>query len=226
MNFKMNPNFIITFLLVFTLFGCKNPNTFSDYKYSNKPKTITCDGVNPKLYNEALYSFEEDILNYYKKTNPKSTLVNAYSQFIRTSIYGKLKYEDIISEHTLKVFEALKDESNLWDAGNPRSYLNYSGSVLKCVSDNIEDQPLKTTFNALLSTNSMSPKLFGTPLLSKYRLALKDKHLATYIALDLFYAKLFKLDFSKATFDKQEQKVDFNKTPEAPKSNTHAGHNN
>lgn len=225
---KINTNSKITllsFLLIFTVFSCKKENTFTDFKFSDKPETITCGGLNNALYKEALYSLEEDLLLYHQKTNPKTSLTQAYSQFIRLAIYGRLEYEAIISTHTLNVFEALKNETDLWDANNPKSHLNYNSTVVKCISNNIKDDALKTTFNALLSTNSMSPKLFGSPLMNKYRNALSDKHLATYIALDLFYANLFDIDFSKVNLDKPEQKVDFNKIPPATQPDPHAGHN-
>lgn len=216
---------LLSFLLVFIVFSCKKENTFTDYKFTDKPETVTCDGLNNALYKEALYSLEEDLLNFHQKTNPKMSLTQAYSNFIRLAIYGRLKYEDIVSKQTLKVFEALKNESDLWDANNPKSHLNYNSTIIKCISNNIKDEALKTTFNALLSTNSMSPKLFGTALINKYRNALNDKHLATYIALDLFYAKLFDIDFSKVNLDKPEQNVDFNKIPPTPQTDPHAGHN-
>ncbi len=207
---------LITFLLVFTLFNCNKQNSFSDYKYSDKPEAIICEGLNSKLYNEALYSFEDDILKFYQQKKSNITLVQGYSQFIRAAIYSPPKFEEIVSKHTLDVFEALKNDTDLWDATNSKSHLNYNGKTLNCIASNIKDANLKTTFEALISTNSMSPKLFGTPLVTKYRNALNDKYLALYIALDLYYSKLFDIDFSKVNLDKPEQKVDFNKVPKLP----------
>ncbi|ULC60333.1 hypothetical protein MBM09_04920 [Flaviramulus sp. BrNp1-15] len=220
MKIKMNLKItLITFLLAFTFLGCKKENTFSDYKYNDKPEVLACNGLNSKLYQEALYSFEDDILNYYGKAKPNTSLVQAYSQLLRNSIYGRLKFEDVISEHTVKVFEVLKNEDDLWDANNTKSHLNYSSNIIKCISNNMQDKSLKTTFDALISTNSLSPKLFGTPLMSKYRTALNDKYLATYIALDLYYSKLFDIDLSKVNFDEPEP-LDFNVIPQ--KSDTSA----
>ena len=210
MNLKIT---LITFLLALTFFGCKKENSFTDYKYTDKPDVLVCDGSNAKLYQEALYAFEDDILNYYSKAKPNSSLSQAYSQFIRSAIYGRLKFEDIISEHTLKVFEALKNEEDLWNTNNFETNLNYKSNIIKCISKNIKDTALKTTFNALLSTNSMAPKLFGTPLMSKYRSALNDKYLATYVALDLYYAKLLDTDLSKIDFSEPETDLDFNVIP-------------
>ncbi|MDB2462485.1 hypothetical protein N9W61_00035 [Algibacter sp.] len=222
----------LTFLLVITLFSCNQKSQFTDFKYADKPATITCEGVNLKLLNEALYSFEDDIANHYNKGTGAPRLDQAYSQIIRNSIYGKLKIEDIASRHTVAVFEALKKEKDLWDANNPNSHLNYKSKVISCISNAIKDTSLKTTLNALISTNSMSPKLFVPALVSKYRTALNDKNLAMYIALDLYYAKMFDIDFSKVNLDKLEQKVDFNSVPAIEKPTTakpdvdpHAGHN-
>ena len=217
MNFKIT---LITFLLAFTFFGCKKDNTFTDYKFADKPDFLVCDGTNSKLYQEALYSFEDDILKFYGKDKPNATLIQAYSQLMRNSIYGRMKYEDVISAHTLKVFEALKNEDDLWDANNTNSHLNYNSKMVKCISSNIKDNALKTTLNALITTNSMSPKLFGSPLMTKYRSAVNDKYLATYIALDLFYAKLFDIDFSQVNLDKPEANLDFNVIPQKTNINT------
>ncbi|MDO5976719.1 hypothetical protein Q4Q40_21165 [Flavivirga jejuensis] len=211
----MNLNFnLITLLLTLTLLNCKKENTFSEYQYADSPVVLTCNDFNSKLYHEALYTFENDILNFYSKTNKNTSQIQAYNQFVRAAVYRRIKYEDIVSAHTLKVFEALKNENTLWDANNTKSHLNYNSVIIDCITNNIEDTALKTTFNALVSTNSMSPKLFGAPLLNKYRTAIKDKYLATYIALDLFYAKLFDVDFTKVNLNKTESKVDFNKKSE------------
>ena len=102
---------LIVFSLTIFLFNCKNETVKIEYKYADKPETITCNVSNTKLYQEALYSFEDDIFKHYKKNNFKSTLINAYAQFTRNAINGRIKYDEIISEHSLKVFEALKKEN-------------------------------------------------------------------------------------------------------------------
>lgn len=203
---------LTTFLLALILFNCKNENTFSDYKYADKPVVLTCNNLDTKLYHEALYAFEDDILNFYSKNNTNTTLVVAYSQFMRNAIYGKINYEDIVSLHTIKVFNALKNDNTLWDANNNKSHLNYNSPLMKCISINIKDKHLKTTFNALLSINSLSPKLFGAPLMTNYRDVINDKYLASYVAFDLFYARLFDVDLSNVE-EKPEPKVDFNQIP-------------
>lgn len=222
MNTKIN---FITILLVFALASCKKENTFTDYKYAYEPNTLTCDNLDTKLYNEALYSFEADILSFYGKNNPNYNQLQAYNQFIREGIYGRANLEGIISKHSTKVFEALKNDKNLWISQNGSTGLNYKSPFLDCISKNMSDKSLKTTFNALISTNSMSPKLFGAPLLTNYRFVQNDKYLATYVALDLYYSKFFDIDFAKINFDKPDSPVDFNNVPQQPVEDPHAGHN-
>ena len=98
MNIKMKSKLtLITFLLALTLFNCNKQNAFSDYKYADKPEAIICKGLNSKLYNEALYSFEDDILKFYQQKKSNTTLVQGYSQFIRAAIYSTPKFEEIVT---------------------------------------------------------------------------------------------------------------------------------
>ena len=92
MKIKMNSKItLITCLLFFTVFSCKNESAFSDFKYGDKPVAFNCEGANSKLLNEALYSFEDDIINYYKKGSDNYRLVQAYSQIIRNSVFWQTK---------------------------------------------------------------------------------------------------------------------------------------
>ncbi|WP_242157828.1 hypothetical protein [Aestuariivivens sediminis] len=220
MKTKIN---VIAFLLALNLMGCKKEQPFNDYQYSDKGMVINCENMDTKLYNEALYTFENDILKFYGTDRPNQ--LRAYSQFVREAVYNRAKYVDILSPHTVNVFQALKKDNTLWDANQPKSHLNYNSPFFKCIADNIQSNDLKVTLNALVSTKSMSPKLFGTPLTSQYSLAIKDKYLATYIAFDLFYAKLFDVDLSQINMDKPKEAVDFNKVPKDINPDMHAGHN-
>ncbi|MEW4925134.1 hypothetical protein [Algibacter sp. 2305UL17-15] len=224
MNLKFN---LITLLVVITLFSCKNEvkeKTLNDYKFTEKGTVLNCDNFDVKLLNEALFSFEEDIIKFYGKNNPN--IARAYNQFISNAIYGRAKFEDIASPHTVKIFEVLKSKEDLWHPNSATSKLNYNSPVFSCIANNIADKDLKTTLNALVSTNSMSPKLFGPAIQSNYSAAIKDKYLSAYLAFDFFYAKLFNVDLSKVA-EKPEPKVDFNKIPPIAPDATdpHAGHN-
>lgn len=227
MNLKFK---LFAFLLVFALFSCKKEaeeKTLDTYKFSEKGIVLNCDEFDLKLLNEALFSFEDDILNAYGTTGQSSTpnLTRAYSQFIRNAMYGRINYADIVSPHTAKVFEVLKSKQELWDLNNPNTTLNYNSAVISCISNNMIDKSLKATLNALLETNSMSPNLFGPALLSNYGAAIRDKYLSAYVALEFYYGKLFNVDLLQVA-EKPEAKVDFNKVPpQTPQNDPHAGHN-
>ncbi|MGC6431323.1 MAG: hypothetical protein ACON5F_09805 [Jejuia sp.] len=206
-------------VLVIFLFNCGNvakEKTLEEFKFTGKGIVVSCNDFNVKLLNEALFSFEEDILEFYGKTPnaPSNTpnLSRAYSQFIRSAIYGQVKYAEVLSPHSIKVFEVLKSKSDLWEPSNPTNKLNYNNPLIGCIANNILDKDLKTTFSALLETDSMSPKLFGPALQSNYGAAMRDKYLSTYVALEFYYGKLFNVDLSKVS-EKKEEPVDFNKIP-------------
>ena len=214
--------FVIT--LVISFVSCKEEKvTLAEYKYTDKGVVLTCKNIDSQLYNEALFAFENDMINFY--SNGKPSIVRAYSQFVRQAVSGRIKYEEMVSPHTVKVFNVLKSEPDLWDATNPNSHLNYKSNIFQCIASNIQSKDLSTTLNALVSTNSMSPKLFGSPLTSNYSQAVKDKYLSAYMAFDLFYAKLFDVDLSKVKMTEAEENVDFNNIPKETTPDPHAGHN-
>jgi hypothetical protein len=66
----------------------------------------------------------------------------------------------------------------------------------------------------LLETNSFRPEIF-TPVMKRNIMQLiEDRGLATYVALELFYTKLYRMDLSKE-----------NETTSEPAEDEHAGHN-
>ncbi len=185
---------LTTLLIVLSVFtSCKNEATLSEYKYADKSFDVTCNQINPELLKEAVFSFEEDIANHFAG-NGKKNISQAYSRIINLGLSNRAKYEDIVSDHTKEIFKLLKADTNLWSTDNNTTSLNYNHELVKCLSENMKDKDLKTTFNALITTNSMSSRLFGEPLKRKSNIAVNDKFLATYIALDFYYAKLFNVD--------------------------------
>jgi len=212
----MKTNFsILVFVLVSTLLSCKQEVTLAEYKFSDKDMVINCGDKDSKLINEALYSFEDDITSFYKnKNNPNGNLPLVYSQFLRNYSGRRINYEELVTPHTLEVFNVLKTRQDLWDLNSNVSKLNYYGSFFSCIASNVQDKNLKPTLNALLTTHSMSPRMFTAPLLTQYRAVANDKYLSAYVAFDLFYAKLFDIDTTKVK--EREEKVDFNQTPKEP----------
>lgn len=184
-------------LITLSVFNC-NEKTLSEYKFSDKEPVLSCDALDSKLLNEALYAFEDDIKTFYRnKYNPEGKLDLVYSEFLSRSIRGIVPFEELVTPHTLEIFKVLKTKKELWNPKDGNSKLNYYNDFFNCIASNVEDENLKTTLNALVSTQSMNPRLFTEPLIPKYRILEFDKYLSAYVAFDLFYAKLFDIDESK-----------------------------
>ncbi|MCD2258763.1 hypothetical protein [Psychroserpens luteolus] len=205
--------------ICFCLFNCKEETSKKvdfEYKYPSVENIIDCDNVDTDLLREAFYSFENDLVNFYTPGSPVYS--RAYSMFVSQASNNKVDYHKMTSEHSKKVLEALKQQESLWrpavDAFGSR--VNYDHPFIACVGDNIKDEPLQKTFSALLQTNSMSLRMVGEELKRKTFGMKDDKYLATYIALEFFYGKIYDIDFSKAP-----QKVESN----AQEHSSHDGHN-
>lgn len=216
-------NICLALVTLVVISSCKQQPKLT-YNHSEKEYKVTCNNEDVTLFKEALYSFEDDIINHYNKTGKDP--IRSYRSFVNEAIYNRAQIKDMVSQHTMDVFNALKVKSGLWNGKS----LNYNNDLITCIGNNISNKDLKTTFNALISTNSMNSKLFGAPLRSQSRNLTKDKYLATFVALDLYYSKLFDIDYQKVLADrkareeaKQKEEEEFKKNP--PKAVGHEGHN-
>ena len=185
---------ILLIMVVFT--NCKNDPKLSEYKYPEKEFQVNCENIDLDLIKEAVYSFEADITDYFSQKGRES-LSQAYPRVVNYGQNSRANFNKIPSPHTQEIFEILKTDTELWNLDGETKSLNYDHELVKCIANNLTDKDLKTTFNALITTNSMSAKLFREPLKRKAYLAVNDIYLATYIALDMYYAKLFDMDFDK-----------------------------
>ena len=191
---------ILTFCL--TLLNCKNEEkSFNDFKFVTDESLLTCNDLDTKLYEEAMLSFENDINNTYQIKN--SNHRRAYSLFTKDAMANTVNYKELVSPHTMAVFEALKKDKNLWNQDNS---LNYKAPIFNCLANNFKNKDLQTTFKALVSTNSMRSDIFRTPLLNHVKNSIADRYMATYVALDFFYVNLFNVDPTTLT-EKTEPKA-------------------
>jgi len=187
--------YFITLLVCATL--CLNLSCDDfEYQYADKEDISYCNDskVNEKLLKEALYEFENTLLNVYDRE--KKTVMRGYTNYINAGLSGTVPDASSVPEHTRQIFEALKKDKNLWQESNGKYHLNYNSDLMNCIVENISDKDLQTTFKSLLSTNSMRSRLIGTAIQSKIGLTKTDKYLSTFIALDMYYARLFETKFT------------------------------
>ncbi|MEH6538053.1 MAG: hypothetical protein V7719_16755 [Psychroserpens sp.] len=206
--------------LCLCLFTCKDDEKVQqisfDYKYPSVEKLIDCEGLETGLLQEALQSFESDLVNFYTPDNPIYS--RAYSLFVSQAISNRVDFRKMVSDHSIKVLEALKQDESLWTTNPDGSKVNFTHPIFKCIGPKIIDEPLRKTFSALIETNSMSMRMFGDELKRKTFGMKDDKHLAAYVALDLFYGKIYDMDFSQeAPETPQAKKIE--------KDTSHDGHN-
>jgi len=230
---------LLTLLLLVTFSNCETAEKL-EYKYANKAKLLSCDLPNGELYKEAVYAFENDIINTYDNQN--RNLSKCYSNFLNLRQRGNVKVTELASEHTLKIAKALKDETSLWNTNNEITSLNNSNALIDCIANSIKIKDVKTTFNALLSTNSLTTKNVSPLLTNNSRFVQADGSLKTYVALQFYYSQLLnvKLEDLKNPNPKTQPEpakpalngVDINRTPKqtAPvqtvdPKDPHAGHN-
>lgn len=205
------------------LFACQEESEPQlEYKYATDTSILDCGNTDTKLFEEALLSFENDLTAFYKPQNGK--VGNAYNQLIRAISNKRAKYNDIISEHSKAVYEALKADKSLWKEGQQGVVYNYKHPIFSCISEHITDEKLGTTYRALLSTNSMSPRMLENEVQRRAFSLGTDKYFATHVALDMFYGKLHEVDFTKPKADLSGEIINQKNNPETEKD-PHAGHN-
>jgi len=193
---------ILALAICMSFFSCKKDNSsaLSTYKYADKKQTLSCSNIDTKLFSEAYYAFENAVLINAHNTNRRPgrtvNLDYAFRNFVARS-QNNLRVQDYITEETANIFKVLKKQ-NIWN-GN---HLNYNADVVKCIEGSILNPQLKQTFKTLHEVNSLNPKLMAAAIYGnlKARNKFKDKALMTYVALDMFYAKMHDVDFSKVKY--------------------------
>lgn len=204
------------FVICLILVNCKEPQPQLTFKHSDKTIVLNCDNNHSELFNEAIHHFEANLTKHFNNKNPN--LSAAYRQFLIESTSNRTNYNNISNQHSLDIFIALKNVDGLWIQKNNKLSLNYKHDIFNCIGENIKDNDLKSTYNALLTTNSMSMRMLKDVLIAKSNRFDTDKHLATFVALELYYSKLSNVDLSL----KQEAPVDIKLKEE---KGLHAGHN-
>lgn len=181
----------IVFLIIATttIISCNQKATF-DFKFADQEQVISCAETQDALLNEALYSFENDLITKYDSINKSK--IKGYGAFVYRGMDGSANYEEIISENTRPIIDALIAENILIENKTP-SRLNYEHPTVRCIINNIKDEDLKRTVNALIDTKTMNPKLFNSRFRNFGRNADKDRYLALYIALDGYYQQILNL---------------------------------
>lgn len=215
---------LLLVILIFNFSSCKKESSsFSDYQFAEETPLINCENTDNKLLNEALYSFEKDISPFYDVLQKNK--IRAYNSFTKQATNKRIDPTLFVSKHSVAIASALKEAGFISENG-----VNYKNPLINCIAENMRKDDIKTTFNALLTTNSLTKKLFNPALQSKTHRVHGDNYLSIYVALEYFYVEILKADFTNVDFDRlktnnkeavkpnvignpNNTKVDFNKRP-------------
>lgn len=181
------------YVCLMTTFSCQEK---FEYKFQDMPNFTVCANETEPLLKEAFYSFEHDIKVHIGNLNAQSEQI--YGQWFYPTLKNKLDVKEFVSPHTVKVFEMLKESKpEIWDVYNEDSNLNYKSDFIKCIATNMIDKDLKTTFKALLTTNSMKPDLFSDAIGRNSLKIARDPYLKLYVVFEYGYGHMFFNDFTE-----------------------------
>ena len=179
-------NFNIILLVALLIISCKKEDTILKYKYSNELNMISCHDSpeNQDLINEAMHSFENDLLNAF---DPEARFTSrAYSTFLIQLNNNSFKIEEIASNHSLQISKKLK-KLNFY---NNTNQFDYNSDFSECLFSNIKNESYKTTFISLKKANSLDDKILLPTFQNYYRFLTTDKNLAAIIAFNYYYNDL------------------------------------
>lgn len=192
----MKHKFVLLAIITLVFMGCKQP---MDYKYQDKPQTVDCPGLDKNLMHEALYSFQEDIAAYYNqytdyRPGTKSYYIEAYSQYVFFGFSGGARFQEIVSNHSLKLLEELKKQPGLFIEKEGRLELNYDHEYVDCLFNSISDEDLRTQFAAMRKVDYLSPQIVAELMRINVLKITQDPYLAMYMCLDAYYQYLADMD--------------------------------
>lgn len=204
----MKKTIVLLFLILATV-SCKKQVT---YKYQDKPQEVTCEGADKALMHEALYSFQEDINEYFKdKGTGSKNITKAYAKYVFMGTMGNLPFATISSRHSRALLEQLKSQPDLYIKKDGRTILNFKHPYVICLVDNLKNKEVQRILKGLMQVNDMRPELVSEPYRIHVRDAQTDKNFAMLIALQTYYANLADIDFSQVEKQSNQNKNNKNK---------------
>lgn len=196
MKTKLKISLFILFFSCFVSFNSCEQGSDLNFKYSYKDAVVRCDYEHVDLISEAVYTFEDYIIKHHVFREP-IFLEKGYANYWGIATSDRIPRIDMFDPHVLNVFEALKGVEGLWIEMNGETRLNPKNEIMACIGKSIQDEELKKIFNVLLDTKTYKSEVFTPSFKRRTELIAFDKALATLVALDMFYAKLFQIDFRR-----------------------------
>ncbi len=194
--FKIMKKTIVLFTVLTLLLSCTT-QTKIEYKYQDKPQNVTCTGVDKLLMHEALYSFQEDIDEFFKnKGTGEKNITRAYASYIYRGTMGTAQFGMISSKHSRDILKKLQQLGDLFVKKNNKTTLNFNNQYVKCLVDGIKNEEIKRILKSLQQVNDMRVELLVEPYRKNVRDVHIDQNFAMLVALQTYYAHLADADLS------------------------------
>lgn len=192
----MKHKIIYLLIIALSLAGCEEA---IEYKYLDKPQSVNCPGIDSQLMHEALYSFQEDIAVFYNENTDyrqgtKSYYMEAYMQYVFFGFSGGARFQEIVSDHSIKILEELRAVPGLFIQKEGHWELNYEHEYVQCLFTSIQDEDLRTQFDSMLKVNYLNPQIIADLMRVNVQKIIQDPYLAMYMSLDAYYQYLADLD--------------------------------
>jgi hypothetical protein len=189
---------IALFIISVTLLSSCEEEVKINFKYSEKEDLFACSSIDMELIKDAVYAFEDYITQHYI-AKPPSTLSKGYAFYREIALRDLQPAVELFDNHLIQLVKRLKKEKKLWVVSKDNTTLNYNHPLMLCIAKNIKDKGINKTLNVLLETKSFRHKIFLPTFLMETQILIDDKALATYFALEMFYARVLDLNFDNIT---------------------------
>ncbi|MBN4085196.1 hypothetical protein JYT89_02535 [Flavobacteriaceae bacterium AH-315-B10] len=196
---------IILPIFTILLFLSCNKEQKLEYKYADKEDLFNCSSIDMELIKDAVYAFEDHITQHYIAI-PPNTLSKGYAFYWEIALRDLQPTAELFNNHLIQLVKRLKKEKKLWVVSKDKTTLNYNHPIMLCIAKNIKDKGINKTLNVLLETKSFRTKIFLPAFLGDNQMLIDDKALATFFALEMFYARVLDLNFDNITNEEASNK--------------------
>ncbi|MBT8258276.1 MAG: hypothetical protein KJO49_07375 [Bacteroidia bacterium] len=181
----------IYFFLTMVVWGCKNSSE-PNYIYQDQPDLFSCSGADMKMVKEGFYVFENYIAENYAFLSNSTD--EGYYNYIKLLLDDRSPASEFFSDYLVEFKDYLKERDEFWVEKNGQLHLNYDYPLVNCLINNIKNEQLRNTIDALVSSNTVRPETLGPVLYRNHEMMASDKALAAYVIFETFYPKLFYMD--------------------------------
>ncbi|MBT8286996.1 MAG: hypothetical protein HKN00_11595 [Flavobacteriaceae bacterium] len=177
--------------VILTVTSCKQVKK-PDFKFQDQPDLFSCSSVDMELTKEAVYVFEDYISEHYAFLSHQPA--EGYHNYLKLLLDDRSPAGEFFSDYLIEFKDYLKSQDELWIVSNGQLRLNNDHELVTCIINNIQNEELKNTIDALVRSNTASNELLGPILFRNKESMISDRALATYVVFETFFPKLFYMD--------------------------------